>query len=158
MPEIWSPYTPYIALRYGVIWKWYDENMNSYDQSNPTIWKGPLLKDWVMTCHWSRWRRVEHPSVIPLSLKVNEMVLQIEGIVPRKLLINKFSTLYFLHHCGAKLSSTVWYGRGVTEVGIEHKFWRGLWHHESNSLQSRPKELALQQEASNEKGVLLLSS
>jgi len=93
-----------------------------------------------MTRCCSRQRRAHRPSVIPLSLEVDGILLQIEGIMPRKLLINKSSEFYFVNRCSAKLSSVTrqkeyaW----ITEVNIGQKFWRGSWHCKSYSLQSRP--------------------
>ena len=46
--------------------------------------------------------KADHPSITPLSLKVNGMVAQIEGIMPRKLLINKSNELYFTSWCNKK--------------------------------------------------------
>ena len=59
----------------------------------------------VTSC-WSCQQTAHHLLGIPLSLIVNGIVLQIEGIMSKKLLINKSSSeLYFVNHFSAKLLS-----------------------------------------------------
>jgi len=45
---------------------------------------------------------------MPLFLKINGMVAQIEGIIPKKLLANKSNELYLINRCSYKQSSITW--------------------------------------------------
>jgi len=51
--------------------------------------------------HCKRWRGLDHPSVTVFSRKVSGMLAQIDGIFPRKLLINKSKELS-LTNCRSK--------------------------------------------------------
>ena len=89
---------------------------------------------------------------------VNRIVLQIEEIMPRKLLINKSSELYFVNRFSAKLSSVTrrneyaW----VTEVSIGQNFEEVI--DIVNLRQNGSIELAFRQEISDEKVVLHILS
>ena len=87
----------------------------------------------------------DHPSVAPLSLKVNGMVDQMIGIMLRKLFLNKFNELYFTQLCSSKgLSLTYCRRRGcVTEIRVGQKIWSGCRQWESSSLHNKPMAPAL---------------
>jgi len=53
-------------------------------------------------------KRQTIPSVMPLFLKINGMVAQIEEIIPRKLLANKSNELHLINRCSYKQSSVTW--------------------------------------------------
>ena len=109
----------------------------NYTQQTIEINEGAFVND-------GKWQTIPQ-YVAPLSLKVNGMVDQMIGIMPRKLFLNKSNELYFTQLCSSKgLSLTYRRRQGcVTEIRVGQKIWSGCRQWESSSLHNKPMAPAL---------------